>query len=220
MEPGTKFNKWTLIGPYERRESGLYWLSRCECGLEKFLSGYNLRAGTTTACRKCAQSHRVTSKEHKRNLENVRARERYQTDPDYAEKKRNRSRVWAQTNPDSNRKRVREWAASNPDKLTAYAEANKERISKRSREYALNKLYGLSVADYDELFSQQHGQCAICGSTGTKKVHAFLFVDHDHSTGAIRGLLCNSCNRAIGLLKDNADTLRKAADYIDRSKSL
>jgi len=43
-----------------------------------------------------------------------------------------------------------------------------------------------------------------------------LTIDHDHATGQIRGLLCNNCNRAIGLLKDNPQTLRQAAAYLDR----
>ncbi len=46
-----------------------------------------------------------------------------------------------------------------------------------------------------------------------------LVIDHCHSTGAIRGLLCSNCNTAIGLLSDNPEIIRKAADYLEKERS-
>ena len=68
------------------------------------------------------------------------------------------------------------------------------------------------------MLAQQEYKCAICNTdkpTGKWKVFA---VDHCHETGEVRGLLCNECNRGMGLLRDNAELLRKAADYLDRHK--
>ncbi|MFI5397590.1 MAG: endonuclease domain-containing protein [Candidatus Binatia bacterium] len=54
--------------------------------------------------------------------------------------------------------------------------------------------------------------CAICGGTHR------ICLDHDHKTGAFRGWLCNACNRALGMLKDDPAILRRAADYIESAK--
>jgi recombination endonuclease VII len=74
-----------------------------------------------------------------------------------------------------------------------------EQVNKhRNRQYLA--LYGITVEDYDRLFVGQKGKCAVCGKhqNGLKKR---LFVDHNHITGVIRGLLCCSCNAKVGALE-------------------
>ena len=68
--------------------------------------------------------------------------------------------------------------------------------------------YKLSPADKQRLYEQQEGRCAICGKDGR------LVVDHNHSTGEVRGLLCSQCNTALGMFKDNPDLLAIALDYL------
>lgn len=68
--------------------------------------------------------------------------------------------------------------------------------------------YGLTPEDYAALLEEQGGGCGICGSEEQ------LVVDHCHETGATRGILCNTCNRAIGMLHDNPDLLMRAADWL------
>jgi hypothetical protein len=91
-----------------------------------------------------------------------------------------------------------------------------------TRPYKLRKLYGLTRAQYDALSVAQNGVCAVCGNpetglanngTGARKG---LAVDHCHTTGTVRGLLCCECNKGIGSLKDDPVRLRAAADYIER----
>ena len=89
-----------------------------------------------------------------------------------------------------------------------------EQYAKRHRKYLLMHNYNLTEEQYREMLIAQNNLCAICGTdkpTGKWKVFA---VDHNHKTGEVRELLCNECNRGIGLLKDNAELLQKAADYI------
>jgi hypothetical protein len=93
---------------------------------------------------------------------------------------------------------------------------NTEEGRKLARERHLKDKYNLSLAGYDYIWDQQGGVCRICG--GTNKDGRRLSVDHDHTTNKIRGLLCDPCNRGIGLLGDDPSTLRKAADYIERSR--
>lgn len=97
-----------------------------------------------------------------------------------------------------------------------YAEANRQFLSGRQRKYQLMGKYGITEDDYQCMLEEQGGKCAICSTdtpTGKWKVFA---VDHCHLTGNVRGLLCNECNRGMGLLKDNAQLLRNAADYLER----
>lgn len=74
-------------------------------------------------------------------------------------------------------------------------------------------------AKYNELLATQGGVCAICKEKD-KRVHRVtgkqwdLAVDHCHETGEVRGLLCNKCNRGLGLLGDKADTLMRAVAYL------
>jgi hypothetical protein len=76
----------------------------------------------------------------------------------------------------------------------------------------LMRQYGISFEQYTRMVREQHCLCAICGKN--KK----LVVDHNHTTGAIRGLLCSTCNAGIGMMKESPDILRAAIDYIERFK--
>ncbi len=86
----------------------------------------------------------------------------------------------------------------------------------------LKRKYGISMEDYYRILDKQGGGCALCGSKtsksrGYKRISDAAFcVDHCHSTGKIRGLLCTACNRAIGLIKDNHVTAKKMANYLRR----
>jgi hypothetical protein len=81
-----------------------------------------------------------------------------------------------------------------------------------------NKLkysYGIDLDKYNELLQQQNGRCAICKIEFT--THKFqIVVDHNHSTNQVKGLLCHTCNRGLGLLKDNIQVLYSAIRYLKR----
>ena len=87
------------------------------------------------------------------------------------------------------------------------------------RKNNLKSRYGIDLDIYFSMLEKQNNKCAICETKennvlGNRAKWSFS-VDHNHITGKIRGLLCNQCNRAIGMLKDDAALLRKAADYLD-----
>jgi recombination endonuclease VII len=78
------------------------------------------------------------------------------------------------------------------------------------------KLKGLTVTAFDDMLSLQDGKCALCEHAHVPgDMRRSLVVDHCHTSGRIRGLLCHSCNRAIGLMRDDAARLRFAADYLE-----
>jgi len=74
--------------------------------------------------------------------------------------------------------------------------------------------YGLGAADYARLLVEQNGVCAIC----RRKARRWLCVDHCHGTQQVRGLLCDKCNTALGLLEDDPDRMRAAGAYVDRAR--
>jgi len=71
------------------------------------------------------------------------------------------------------------------------------------------KQYGLTQQQYDAMLAEQKGRCAICNEK------ADLVIDHDHEGGAVRGLLCYSCNIGLGFFKDRPVVLAAAAEYLD-----
>ncbi len=78
--------------------------------------------------------------------------------------------------------------------------------------------YGLTIADYDRMVDEQKGVCAICH--GHQPDGRRLYVDHCHTTGIVRGLLCVSCNRGLGSFIDNPEALRRAALYLERAEGV
>ena len=83
------------------------------------------------------------------------------------------------------------------------------------------RYYGITEMQYHSLHTKQHGLCAICGQPETYKAKSGkigrLAVDHDHATGAVRGLLCSRCNFGIGYFRDSIEKLEKAIAYIKRN---
>jgi len=84
------------------------------------------------------------------------------------------------------------------------------RSPNHQRAYELKYYYGISQKDYDTMASAQDNVCAICGTHPEK----YLAVDHCHKTGVVRGLLCRTCNSAIGLLKHDQEVIKQAANYL------
>lgn len=81
---------------------------------------------------------------------------------------------------------------------------------------ALDHLSWSPLSGATALLAEQDGTCALCERTTADKTGRPLHVDHDHETGAIRGLLCSDHNTGLGKLGDNAAGLQAALDYLDR----
>ena len=95
-------------------------------------------------------------------------------------------------------------------------ECSVEKRRERVRRHRYKK-FGITEAEYDEMNAKQGGMCAICGGVDTRSSSHQLSVDHCHVTGKIRGLLCNNCNRGLGLLGDTLEALEKAVSYLRRA---
>ena len=93
--------------------------------------------------------------------------------------------------------------------MTRKKKAKYERV--HGHKLWLRKRYGITPAEYSAILEAQGGHCAACpeAENGGKR----LYVDHDHETGAVRGLLCQKCNSALGLLGDSEYRLMQLLDY-------
>lgn len=122
------------------------------------------------------------------------------SDEERKERKRKYNRKYYADNSERRRRYLQEWRVSNPE---------------YSRKYDRMRKYGMSAEDYEILLMTQNGCCAICGTDtpgGNSKV---FHVDHNHATSHVRGLLCHSCNVALGHLKDDPLIVRAALEYLE-----
>jgi hypothetical protein len=90
---------------------------------------------------------------------------------------------------------------------------NKERF----RDHGLKANYGIPLGTYAKMLEAQGGKCAICGTDKPGGRGERFHIDHDHATGAIRGLLCHGCNVSIGHLHHDVNILRAAIKYLLRT---
>ena len=131
-----------------------------------------------------------------------------------------KARAWAKANPDKKRAWHAQWRRANPEKIKANAAAYRTkhgiRIKANHRRNHLRYKFNLTIAEFNRLLKKQRGKCAICGTKETSPLKCFV-VDHDHSTGAVRGLLCFHCNAGIGHLKDDPLLLRAAYAYLKKA---
>ena len=105
-----------------------------------------------------------------------------------------------------------------------YRDKNREATITKQREYyyknrdahadrRLQRIFDISLADYDNMLEEQGGGCAICGKTPEENGRR-LSVDHDHETGEVRGLLCMDCNVSLGRFNDSSERCRQAMLYL------
>ena len=113
-----------------------------------------------------------------------------------------------------------EFDHSTPEGRSAYGRAFRKAHPDHVRGRELRKGFGIELADYQRMFVEQKGVCAICAEPETKTRGGkakWLAVDHDCDSGLIRGLLCQSCNLGIGHLHHSTERLRAAIDYLERT---
>lgn len=143
-------------------------------------------------------------------------------------------REWAARNKDKKAANDRRYRARHAERIKDQKRQDYERnrssiLGKRRARYAqcaseiqrvqTFRRYGITLAEMEVAFVNQDGRCPICQRELVLERHMSnsCHIDHDHNTGQVRGLLCGKCNRGIGLLSDNPNLLRAAADYLVRS---
>jgi hypothetical protein len=92
--------------------------------------------------------------------------------------------------------------------------SNPQKLFLSNRSTKLKSSYGISLDEYDEMLKAQDYKCAVCGKEHLELQKKRLVVDHCHTSNKIRQLLCNNCNTALGLLKENIQVIEKLKNYI------
>lgn len=103
-----------------------------------------------------------------------------------------------------------------PDFQLASRKRRLDRDPHYMRRAHLSREYKLHIHDVDLMLLFQGNVCAVCGRDPKNSRGHHPYVDHCHETGIVRGILCQKCNQAIGLLDDNIGIIRNAANYLDR----
>lgn len=118
----------------------------------------------------------------------------------------------------------KEWVKNNPEKVKQTNDRNKAKRKtfytspkgkESSRRAHLKRKFGITLEDFNKMLQIQDNCCAICGGTETHDKHGVLAVDHCHTTGKIRGLLCFKCNGGLGFFNDNKTSLINAIKYLE-----
>lgn len=120
--------------------------------------------------------------------------------------------------------RARRWRERHPEykiiaaaRQRAYYKRNAKALRERERprdwRKNLKKRYGITEAEYDAMLAKQNGVCAMCG--GPNKLARRLGVDHNHTTGQVRGILCISCNAGLGFFEKMQSQLAKYLEEYD-----
>ena len=134
------------------------------------------------------------------------------------------SMIYSGTKKERNNQAVKKYQQTEKGKTTTHRHQRSEKTMEHreklktdkkrltySRAYHLKQTYGLTLEQYDEMLEQQGEVCAICGEANLDGKR--LYVDHNHETGKVRGLLCLKCNNRLGVL-ENKDWRSLAEEYL------
>jgi hypothetical protein len=95
------------------------------------------------------------------------------------------------------------------------SEEDRAKHLETKRANSIMKRYGVTPDNYKAMLEAQGGTCALCPRTPEQERYNKLSIDHCHTTGKVRGLLCASCNHGLGKLGDSSEGLKRALDYIE-----
>jgi hypothetical protein len=127
----------------------------------------------------------------------------------------NKSRWFSMTEEQREKDRIRKkaWhvknAGSQKIKKKVHYESKKDYYKEIERNRQYKKMYGISIVDYDSMLKSQNGKCKVCGSDKSGPKERAFSVDHCHTTGRVRGLLCTKCNVAVGFYEKHHEAVLK-----------
>lgn len=181
---------------------------KVELTLDNFRKKKDCLFGVSSQCKNCEKEYQNINKEKIKDYHKIWYKENkiIQLESCHKRYKEKREQILDKCKDyyQSHKKEIKMYPSSNP-------EYKKDRY--------LQRTYGITLNDYNELLEAQNGVCAICGNPETtinKRGNRVqdLAVDHDHTTGKVRGLLCRKCNRILGDANENIAILTMATNYL------
>lgn len=223
-EIGNKYSRLTVVGRSANKDKKAMWACVCDCGNSKVVSGTHLRTGHVSSCG-CYHKEVVAllGKSNKGKSDNRGQPRKYENYVGVL------GRVVGTTDRSEQNGAVQylvecakcgEIHSRNAKHLKQgqeyqgceyYKPPNYSGLEKRDG--IIRRVYGITLAEYDKMFEDQNGKCAICGSPDEVEGRR-LAIDHCHDSGRVRGLLCGKCNRGLGLFYDNKQLLENAISYL------
>ena len=196
---------------------------RCsKCGVSKNLTEFYKRKasrdGHSPQCKVCALACSNAWYQHPE----VKAKAKARTLSAHSEvkaRKKARDKVYSQTPKGKKRSRegIKKYRQTAIGKAAMKAYRQSPEGKAVHRKSSLVSDYGITIADYTDMLLAQNGVCAICGLPETTMFRGklrHLGVDHNHTTGKVRGLLCSNCNIGLGVFKEKEQSLRNAISYL------
>ena len=184
------------------------WFCHCDCGGDKIVTTGDLRGGRVKSCgclRKETAAHTAKVRKQRTKIDWSKRETKYC--------------------PDCRQEHsVSEFGKNSSayDGLTGYCRAHHEERGRLNRvkncgsgkAYRLRYRHGISIEQYEHMLEDQNYLCAVCQRYPQANLKNPWHVDHDHVTGKVRGILCHSCNTALGNLNDDPDILERALNYL------
>jgi hypothetical protein len=161
------------------------------------------------------EEKKARSREISRNY--MRRRKAKET-PEEREARLASGRAYYQLHKERLRAKAKQWHRDNPEKAREYYAKRYMESREQCRNRALERKFGITRAEYDQMLADQGGVCKLCDGKEPYPGSRALCVDHDHETGKVRSLLCTHCNSGLGMFRDSPDLLRAAAAYIEAHK--
>ena len=119
-------------------------------------------------------------------------------------------------NPEKAREAARKWSKEHPEQRNATKRAWYARNKDKHKDSVLKRMYGLPLEEYTRILTAQGGTCGICKTATEGNCGRQLSVDHNHSTGEVRGLLCGRCNSVLGFIDEHPGVLERAIEWLKR----
>lgn len=198
---GKKFGKLTPVEVLKEKKLHLLYRCVCDCGNEVEAMGNSLRSGNTKSCG-CIRRPNLVGLENSHGI--------------VINKVRNQ--IWTikckhcGEEHIQNQREIRNDAHSMS--CSKYRPSNYTGLDRR--DVIIRNQYGITLEDYNNMLEAQGYKCAICGNEDEVEGRR-LAIDHCHTTGKVRGLLCGKCNRGLGLFYDNFTLLQNAIEYLKNS---
>lgn len=158
----------------------------------------------------CSECHRISQARQNKKYDRKKPRNNSSTRGVVGETKTTREDI---------RSKGKQWQLENPERTKElsrnYYLRNKDSHNKRSSENRLIRTLGITQEEYDDIMKEHDGRCDICHTTEPGGPHKKFNLDHDHSTGKLRGILCRRCNTSLGQFEDSVTLMKKAISYLE-----
>ena len=182
-----------------------------KCNKEKPLTGFYKQRNKCKEC--CCKQKKKYNKKNKEKIA--------KTDKKYYEKNKDiiseKNKIYREKNKENIKVKRKKWEEKNQIKIKNKRKKHYLENKDKAREQHLKYTYGITLKIYNEKLKEQKKRCDICGKH-IKKEKINLAVDHDHTTGQIRGLLCWKCNTSLGIYENGLIDLNKFEKYLDKWK--